>query len=93
MSTTNQDAEKWSHADIRLLDTIVDYTTKEPKVKAAKDSLQWVKLDKKLLARALTEEGLIVQDEQTGELRRIRFFVSYRWAAYKVVPTETESES
>lgn len=93
MSTMNQNAEQWSHDDIRLLDRIVDYTTKEPKVKAAKDSLQWVKLDKKLLARALTEEGLIVQDKQTGELRRVRFIVSYRWAAYKVTPTENESES
>ena len=90
MSTKNQTAEKWSHDDIRTLDAIVDNCTKAKKVSKAKENLAWVQNDKKLLAQALSNDGLLVEDEQTGEQRLIRFSCRYQWNASKVTPSADE---
>ncbi len=84
MSIKNQNAEKWNHTDIRLLDRIVDNCAKAESVEESKKSLKWVQNDPKLLAKALSKDGLLVEDEETGALRVIRFTPYYRWNASKV---------
>ena len=90
MSTTNQTAEMWAHEDIRTLDAIVDNCAKAKKVEKAKKDLTWVQSDKRLLAKALSPEGLLVEDEQTGAQRIIRFTVRYIWNAYKTATNAAE---
>jgi hypothetical protein len=84
MSTKTQVAEKWAHSDIRTLDKIVENCAKAKGVEAAKVDLKWVQNDPKLLARALSTDGLLVEDEETGAQRVIRFFPYYKWNATKV---------
>ena len=84
MSTKTQVAEKWAHGDIRTLDKIVENCAKAKSVENAKADLKWVQNDPKLLARALSSEGLLVEDEETGVQRIIRFIPYYKWNASKV---------
>ena len=90
MSTKNQTAEKWSHEDIRTLDKIVDGCAKAKGIKDAKVNLKWVQQDPKLLAKALSKEGLRVEDEVTGEQRVIHFTPFYTWNVVKVTATAQE---
>ena len=90
MSTKNQTAEQWSHNDIRTLDKIVDGCTKAKGIKDAKVNLKWVQQDPKLLAKALSKDGLLVEDEDTGDQRIIHFVASYTWCATKVTPNAEE---
>ena len=90
MSTKNQTAEKWAHDDIRTLDKIVDGCAKEKGIREAKKNLKWVQQDPKLLAKALSPEGLRVEDEVTGEQRIVHFTPFYTWNAVKVTATAEE---
>lgn len=83
MSTKNRTAEKWQHDDIRQLDKIMDNCLKAKGLKDAKTNLKWVQQDPKLLAKALSKDGLLVEDEETGEQRVIRFVASYTWSVCK----------
>ena len=86
MSTKTQNAEKWAHSDYRMLAPITENCAKAKKVETSKVNLKWVQNDPKLLARALSSEGLLVEDEETGEQSLIRFFPYYKWNVVKVEP-------
>ena len=90
MSTTNQTVETWAHEDIRTLDKIVDGCAKAKGIKDAKTNLKWIQQDPKLLAKALSKEGLRVEDELSGSQRCIRFIPSYTWYVTKITTTAEE---
>ena len=79
-------AEKWAHQDMRTLGKITECCAKAKGVENAKADLKWVQNDPKLLARALSTDGLLVEDEETGDQAVIRFIPYYKWNVVKVVP-------
>ena len=68
----------------------MDGCNKAKGIKDAKLNLKWIQQDPKLLAKALSKDGLLVEDEVTGDLRVVRFIPSYTWYAAKVTATAEE---